>query len=180
MEACPYKKPMYNSSSRATEKCIACYPRVEGQEVTRCTAACVGNIRMQGWISTPEESDKTNPIDYLVHERKIALPLYPQFGTEPNVYYIPPRWAPKSFLRQMFGPGVEHAIEARTKPDAELIAVMKLFGTTTDIISKFKMGKDGVEGFNEDGKAVEIPHEEPFYVRPFHDKVAGAYRFNEP
>lgn len=32
--------------------------------------------------------DPGNPIYYLVRERKIALPLYSQFGTEPNGYYI--------------------------------------------------------------------------------------------
>ena len=43
--------------------------------------------------------------------RKVALPLFPQFGLEPNVYYIPPVHAPTPFLRQMFGPGVDEAIE---------------------------------------------------------------------
>jgi len=181
MEACPYKKPMYNSSSRVTEKCIACFPRVEGQEVTRCVAACVGNIRMQGWINPPEKADPTNPLDFLVHVRKVALPLYPQFGTEPNVYYIPPRWAPRKFLHQMFGPGVDHAVETRTNPDDELLAVMKLFGTTTDIITRFKVTKEQVQGLDDKNEVlVEVPIEEPFYVRPFHDEQADSYRFNEP
>ena len=37
----------------------------------------------------------------------IALPLYPQFGTEPNVYYIPPINVPEYFNKQLFGPGAE-------------------------------------------------------------------------
>ena len=181
VEACPYKKPMYNSSSRLSEKCIACYPRVEEKEITRCVAACVGKIRLQGWVHTPDEADPSNPIDYLVHVRKLALPLYPQFGTEPNVYYIPPRWAPKSYLKQMFGPGVEEAIKTRTNPDPELFAVMKLFGSTTDIIARFEADEDRVRGFDEKGELItEVPIKEPFYVRSFHDKLAMAHRFNEP
>ena len=30
VEACPYKKSMYRPTTRTSEKCIACYPRVEG------------------------------------------------------------------------------------------------------------------------------------------------------
>ena len=183
MEACPYKKTMYNSSGRVAEKCTGCFPRLEFDEpeVSRCVGACVGNIRLQGWVSPPDKADPANPMDYLIHVRKVALPLYPQFGTEPNMYYIPPRWVPRDFLKQMFGPGVDHAIETRTNPDAELIAVMKLFGTTLHIITRFKVTDDKVQGFNDDGEVlVEVPIEEPFYVRPFNDVASDAYRFNEP
>ena len=179
--ACPYKKAMFNSVDRKTQKCIACYPRVDKGEIPRCMAACVGSIRLSGWISPPEKVREDNPLDFLVHVCKVALPLYPQLGTEPNVYYIPPRWVPRPHLLQMFGPGVEHAIKTRTNPDPTLMAVLKLFGTVTKTIERFvATGKD-VEGYGADGKlAVTIPMEEPFYERPFHDVEAGAYRFNEP
>jgi len=45
--------------------------------------------------------DPKNPLHYLIRQRQVALPLYPQFGTEPNGYYIPPRWVPRSYLIQM-------------------------------------------------------------------------------
>jgi nitrate reductase beta subunit len=146
-------------------------------------SACVGSIRMPGWISHPDHIREDNPLDYLVHVRKLALPLYPQFGTEPNVYYIPPRWVPRSYLQQMFGPGVQKAIELRTDPDETLNAVLKLFGTTTSTIERFAVNKDKgkVEGYKADGSlAVSVPLEEPFYERPFHDTKSDAYRFNEP
>ncbi|GAH01064.1 unnamed protein product, partial [marine sediment metagenome] len=73
-------------------------------------SACVGKIRMQGLVSIEADGswkkDPQNPLDYLIRQRQIALPLYPQFGTEPNGYYIPPRWVPRNYLVQMFGPGV--------------------------------------------------------------------------
>jgi nitrate reductase beta subunit len=31
VEQCPYKKPMYRGTTRVSEKCIACYPRIEGK-----------------------------------------------------------------------------------------------------------------------------------------------------
>src|SRR5436190_970722 len=63
VEQCPYKKPMYRGTTRVSEKCIACYPRIEGKDPltggepmeTRCMAACVGKIRMQSLARTGED-----------------------------------------------------------------------------------------------------------------------------
>ncbi len=189
VEQCPYKKPMYRGLTRVSEKCIACYPRIEGRDSltdgrpmeTRCMSACVGQIRLQGFL----DDNPKNPITWLIRHHKIALPLYPQFGTEPNVYYIPPRWAPRAYLRQMFGPGVDEAIEKFMVPSRELLAVMSLFRMTQTIVyeykieegpkvfeteihgKKFTMYNDTVIGFGEDGKeVVRTTVEEPVHVRP--------------
>ncbi len=194
---CPYKKPMFRSTTRVTEKCIACYPRIEGNDPltggepmeTRCMAACVGKIRLQGLVRINEDGswaeDRNNPLYYLVKEEKVALPLYPQFGTEPNGYYIPPRWAPRPYLRQMFGPGVDEAIEKYTAPSRELMAVLQLFRASQTIIfryeiiegekvfettingKKWAMYNDTVVGYSKNGEEVSrVSVEEPKYVRP--------------
>ena len=151
VEACPYKKSMYRGNTRVSEKCIACYPRVEGADPesngapleTRCMEACIGQIRMQGLVKIAEDGtwaeDRRNPLYYLVHVAKVALPLYPQFGTQPNGYYIPPRWVPRPYLRQMFGPGVDEAIERYNHPDRELLAVMQLFRRDNRIIYGYEI-----------------------------------------
>jgi len=151
VEACPYKKSMYRGNTRTSEKCIACYPRVEGHEPlsdgdpmeTRCMAACIGQIRMQGLVTLNPDGtwaeDRQHPLYYLVHVAKVALPLYPQFGTSPNGYYIPPRWVPRPYLRQMFGPGVDQAIERYTNPDRELLAVLQLFRRSNRIIFRYEI-----------------------------------------
>lgn len=151
VEACPYKKPMYRGNTRITEKCIACYPRVEGSDPeangkpmeTRCMASCVGQIRMQGLVKMNKDGewaeDRYHPLYYLVHVAKVALPLYSQFGTAPNGYYIPPRWVPRAYLKQMFGPGVDEAIEGYTNPDRELLAVLQLFRRSNLIIDQYKI-----------------------------------------
>ena len=166
VENCPYKKPMYNPATRISEKCIACYPRIEEGYVTRCIAACVGKIRLQGWIKLPEEAVPDSPMDYLVHIAKVALPLYPQFGTEPNVYYIPPRWVPRGHLAQMFGPGVEQAISKYTNPDQELLGLLQLFGTTQRIFSKFKVTSTDAIGYDDSGhEIVRVPIDEQVIIR---------------
>lgn len=197
VEACPYKKVMYRGTTRTSEKCIACYPRLEGTDPeapgipleTRCMAACIGQVRMQGLVQVDEESiwkeDRYNPLYYLIHVAKVALPLYPQFGTEPNGYYIPPRWVPIPYLEQMFGPGVEGAIDRYRNPDRELLAVLQLFRRSNQIIAryeieqgpkvyeterfgkKFEMYNDTVIAFNRAGKEIfRTQVEEPLYVRP--------------
>ncbi|MBI1952659.1 MAG: nitrate oxidoreductase subunit beta [Candidatus Omnitrophica bacterium] len=197
VEACPYKKAMYRASTRVSEKCIACYPRVEGKDPetggvpmeTRCMASCIGQIRLQGLVRLDQDGgwaeDRYNPIYYLVKVAKVALPLYPQFGTAPNGYYIPPRWVPRGYLKQMFGPGVDAAIESYRAPSRELLAVLQLFRRTNRIIFRYEIqegpkvyetvihGKpfslynDTVIGYGEGGQElVRTQVEEPFHVRP--------------
>ncbi len=200
VEACPYKKPMYRATTNITEKCIACYPRVEGRDPvitpdgapieTRCMAVCVGKIRLQSLVRIDENTkqwaeDRHHPLYFLVKVAQVALPLYPQFGTEPNIYYIPPRWAPREYLRQMFGPGVETAIERYTAPSRELLAVLQLFRTTQKQIFRYEikegekvyetkingkpwaMYNDTIIGFDRNGKeVVRTTVEEPKYQRP--------------
>ncbi len=182
VEACPYKKTMYRGNTRVSEKCIGCYPRVEGSDPesegtpmeTRCMAACIGQIRMQGLVKMSKDGtwaeDRHNPLYYLVHVAKVALPLYPQFGTEPNGYYIPPRWVPREYLRQMFGPGVDDAIERYASPDRELLAVLQLFRRSNRIIFRYELeeGPKVYEGTLR-GRKVEL----------FNDTVIAYGRNNE-
>ncbi|RMH17461.1 MAG: nitrate oxidoreductase subunit beta [Acidobacteria bacterium] len=197
VEACPYKKAMYRGNTRVSEKCVACYPRLEGRDPesggqrleTRCMAACIGQIRMQGLVEVTADGtwteDRYNPLYYLVHVARVALPLYPQLGTQPNGYYIPPRWVPRPYLRQMFGPGVERAIERYTFPDRELLAVLQLFRRDNRIIYRYAIEKgpeiyrttyrgrpltlynDTVIAYGENGEELfRTTVEEPLYERP--------------
>jgi len=106
-------------------------------------AVCPGKIRLNGLVDIAEDGtwveNLSNPLYYLIREEKIALPLYPQFGTEPNIYYIPPRWAPRAYLRQMFGPGVDQAIARYTVPSRTLLAILQLFRATQKMVFRFEI-----------------------------------------
>jgi nitrate reductase beta subunit len=204
VEGCPYKKVMYRPNTHTSEKCVGCYPRIEGKDPeispdgapaeTRCMSVCVGKIRLQGLVKVGGDGKWTktldNPLYFLIRERGVALPLYPQFGTEPNGFYIPPRWVPRAYLHQMFGPGVENAIEQYSCPDRELLAVLQLFRAQRQILFQFKIEKgkkvaevpvrlpsgkvktqeifnDTVIGFNKFGKeVVRVTIDEPVMQRP--------------
>jgi nitrate reductase beta subunit len=198
VEQCPYKKPMYRATTRTSEKCIGCYPRVEGSDPltrgipmeTRCMAVCPGKIRMQGLVEIDPKTgdwreDPQNPLYYLVKVAKVALPLYPQFGTQPNGYYIPPRWVPRDYLHQMFGPGVDEAIDTYLAPPRELLAVLQLFRAAREIVFRYEiregpkvrdavingrpwsMYDDTVIGYDSTGsEIVNLSVVEPFVERP--------------
>ena len=181
VRACPYKKSFFNLVTRVSEKCIGCYPLIERGEQPRCVQTCIGKIRLQGFLSKPEEARKDNPLDLIVHFRKVALPLFPQFGLEPNVYYIPPIHVPTDFLFQMFGPGVDHAIEVyrNVKDDPELLGAFMLFGATPKIIHSFEVKGETAIGYDEEGNEVaRVPFTEPLYIRPYFDRKHDTYRHN--
>jgi nitrate reductase beta subunit len=113
--------------------------------------------------------------------KKLALPLYPQFGLEPNTYYIPPVHVPPAYLRQMFGWGVEQAIATynTAKDDKKLLGALTLFGATPEISHYFRVDGDWVIGY--DGKQAEIvrvPLHEPVVIREVYDIKHKAYRTN--
>jgi nitrate reductase beta subunit len=183
IRACPYKKVFFNDSSHISEKCIGCYPAVEQGMQPQCVVNCIGKIRVQGFLNVPAKAQPDNPIDFLVHVRKVALPLFPQFGLEPNVYYIPPLNAPLGFLKQLFGPGVAQALAAYRKmaDDTELLGLLRLIGSTPEIIARFKVEDGMATGFNPKGDvACRAPIVEPTYIRPYHDQARNVYRHNTP
>jgi nitrate reductase beta subunit len=183
VKACPYKKVFYNPMTGTSEKCIACFPKMEQGLQPQCFVNCIGKIRFAGWISLPENAREDNPIDYLVHVRKVALPLFPQFGLEPNVYYIPPVHAPRPFLRQMFGPSVEQAVDTYRKSagDPDLSGLLSLFGSTQNVVPRWKREGDMVLGLEENGaEIVRVPMHEPVQIRQALDAERGVVRTNCP
>ena len=183
VKACPYEKVLFNPVLRISQKCIGCYPAVEQGVQPRCVTTCIGKIRLMGFLSKPGEAKADRPMDFLVSVRKVALPLYPQLGLEGNVYYIPPVNVPREFLQQMFGPGVDRAIETylKGKDDPELLGLLHLFGDTKEIIESFKTfpATGEATGYDDKGREiVRVPVKEPDYLRPFYDATREVYRHN--
>lgn len=122
VEACPYKKVFFDPERSVSTKCIFCLPRVETGVAPACARQCPGRLRFVGYRDDPE-----GPIWKLVDKWKVAIPLHPEFGTEPNVFYVPPLSPPKygpdgrplddpriplSYLKSLFGDAVVVALEA--------------------------------------------------------------------
>lgn len=86
---CPYKKVYFNPITLKSEKCIFCYPRLEQGEGNFCVTQCVGRVRWVGYDDNPNAN-----VNKLVDDWRVGLRLHPEYGTEPNTFYIPPLSAP--------------------------------------------------------------------------------------
>ncbi|MBA4180226.1 MAG: respiratory nitrate reductase subunit beta [Anaerolinea sp.] len=131
-EACPYKRIYFNPARVIAQKCIACYPRLEAGVAPACVRQCPGRVRHVDYMDNREGHPYR-----LVHEWKVALPLRPDFGTEPNVFYVPPlappafnaagefddtaSRIPMDYLRELFGPSVDDAL-ATIQREREVVA----------------------------------------------------------
>jgi steroid C-25 hydroxylase beta subunit len=140
MQGCPYKEIYRNAERNVAQKCDACLPRMEQEVAPACVRQCPGRCIWVGFLD-----DAEGPVRKLVEEWKVALPLHAEFGTKPNVYYVPPLAPPSlngngdvdeskaripiEYLRSLFGPGVDGALDLlkseiekkRRKEDSELM-----------------------------------------------------------
>ena len=186
VRGCPYKKVFYNPETRVSEKCVFCYPSLEKGTIPRCFRNCIGRIRIFGYISLPENADPENPVDFLVHIKRVAAPHLPHLGLEPNIYYVPPVHVDRRFIQMLFGPmgveAVENYLAAIMKQDLEVLGALTLANSTDRIYTRFKIiGGEYVAGYDENGhEVVRVPIREPVYIRPRHDPARNLYLRNNP
>lgn len=120
-KACPYKKIYFNEQRKVSQHCMMCLPRIEDGVAPACARQCPGRLVFVGYLD-----DVQGPIHKLVKEWRVAVPLHPEYGTEPNVYYVPPigpkpinedgtidedhNRIPDELLEEQFGPAVHQAL----------------------------------------------------------------------
>jgi len=122
MAACPYKKIYFNAERQVGQQCIGCFPRIEVGVAPACVRQCPGRAMFVGWLE-----EEGSAVNRLVKEWGVALPLHPEYGTRPNVYYVPPMSPhplnedksinrnesriPPEYLESLFGSEVHSALE---------------------------------------------------------------------
>ncbi len=156
MESCPYKRIYFNAAKAVSQKCIFCYPRLEQGVAPACARQCPGRMRHVGFLD-----DEKSSVYKLVHKFKVALPLHPEFGTQPNVYYIPPfappplkedgradrsrSRIPLEYLRSLFGERVDEVLatleaeiqKRRRGEKSELLDTLIVYRWPEDIFPDF-------------------------------------------
>ncbi len=83
--ACPYEAIFYSSNKGLVEKCSFCDHRIDQDLEPFCVVCCEGQAMHFGDLNDP-----TSNVCSLI-DAKNALPLRPEVGTGPAVYYCPPR-----------------------------------------------------------------------------------------
>ncbi|MFQ5380164.1 MAG: 4Fe-4S dicluster domain-containing protein [Dehalococcoidia bacterium] len=140
MAACPYKKIYFNERRNVAQHCIGCFPRIEAGVAPACVRQCPGRAMFVGW-----RDDEEGAVHKLVDKWQLALPLHAEFGTGPNVFYIPPLSAdslnddlsfdegvpriPPEYLVSLFGPRAPSVLEILEEERAKVRG-----GGTSEII----------------------------------------------
>jgi len=140
MEACPYKKIYFNYARNVAQHCIMSFPRLEEGVAPACARQCPGRLVFVGMLD-----DEEGRIHMLVNEWGVALPLHAEYGTGPNIFYVPPLAPyrlhedmsidydtpriPPEYLESLFGPKVHGALD---KIKSELDTVRS--GGTSEIL----------------------------------------------
>lgn len=166
MEACPYKVIYFNHIRDVAQHCNFCLPRIEQGVAPACARSCPGRLAFVGHVDDP-----AGPIHRLVNEWRVALPLHPEYGTAPNVFYVPPlaphplredgtidesgERIPIEYLESLFGPRVRDALHrleselatVRAGGSSELLDTLiayewkSLFGHLTEDPSKLAVSE---------------------------------------
>lgn len=177
VRACPYKKIYFNEVLGKAQKCILCYPRLEKGEVPACMKQCPGRLRFVGLLDDPE-----SPVHKIVVKHRAALGLFPERGTEPNVYYVPPFNPPRrhnpgrsiledprlplDYLVYLFGDEVRDVIR---RLEVELARVQD--GGTSELL-QLLIGRDDQVRYRI------VPHEELIQLES--GAPSRPFRYREP
>ncbi len=163
MEACPYKKIYFNEKKDVSQKCIFCFPRLEQGVANACARQCPGRMRYVGY-----RDDKEQAVWKLVDKWKVALPLHPEYGTSPNVFYVPPIGPasldengdideskpriPDKYLVSLFGPKVLDVLDILKAEKEKVRKGGK--SDLMDILVAYKW-KEMFGGFDADPKSLQ-------------------------
>ena len=77
------------------EKCTFCVQRIDRGEQPICVEVCPARARVFGDLEDPKSE-----VSQMIRQSG-AAPLLPEFGTEPQVYYIPPRGTYSSGIQKI-------------------------------------------------------------------------------
>ncbi len=126
-----------------------------------CAVQCPGRLRFVGLLDDPE-----SPVHKLVHTYRVALGLFPEKGTQPNVYYVPPFNPPKrgnygksiledprlplDYLVYLFGPEVKPVIR---RLEAELVKAQR--GERSEVL-QLLIGRDDQTRYRVKPQLVQI------------------------
>jgi len=82
VQACPYDMRYINPVTKIADKCDFCRARYGEGLLPACVTSCIGNARIFGDMDDPDSE-----ISQVMNNNPVQV-LYPEYGTEPNVFYI--------------------------------------------------------------------------------------------
>ena len=165
VSGCPYKKIYYNWVAGKAEKCIFCYPRIEGGQPTICSETCVGRIRYLGVLlydadRISESAAIENPQDLYEQQLDIFLdPNDPEIAKEALAQGIPADWIQAAQNSPVYKMAVEWKVAFPLHPEYRTLPMVWYIPPLSPIQSAVESGVIGQNGLIPEIKDMRIPIE---------------------
>lgn len=163
VSGCPYKKIYYNWVSGKAEKCIFCYPRIEGGQPTVCSETCVGRIRYLGVLlydadRIEQAASAEDPQDLYQSQLDIFLnPYDPDVIKEALKQGVPQNWLDAAKNSSVYKMAMEWKIAFPLHPEYRTLPMVWYVPPLSPIQSSIDNGLIGKNGIIPDLKDLRIP-----------------------
>lgn len=163
VSGCPYKKIYYNWVSGKAEKCIFCYPRIEGGQPTVCSETCVGRIRYLGVLlydadRIEQAASAEDPQDLYQSQLDIFLnPYDPDVIKEALKQGVPQNWLDAAKNSPVYKMAMEWKIAFPLHPEYRTLPMVWYVPPLSPIQSSIDNGLIGKNGIIPDLKDLRIP-----------------------
>ncbi|WP_037586817.1 nitrate reductase subunit beta [Stenoxybacter acetivorans] len=163
VSGCPYKKIYYNWTTGKSEKCIFCYPRIEGGQPTVCAETCVGRIRYLGVLlydadKIEEAASITDPKDLYQAQLDIFLdPNDPAVQAEALKQGIAQSWLDAAQKSPVYKMAMEWKVAFPLHPEYRTLPMVWYIPPLSPIQSAIENGLVGEKGIIPDVKELRIP-----------------------
>lgn len=163
VSGCPYKKIYYNWVSGKSEKCIFCYPRIEGGQPTVCSETCVGRIRYLGVLlydadKIEQAASTENPQDLYQSQLDMFLdPNDPEVIAEAIKQGIPQSWLDAAKKSPVYKMAVDWKVAFPLHPEYRTLPMVWYIPPLSPIQSAVEQGMIGEEGIIPGIKDLRIP-----------------------
>ncbi|EUK17812.1 nitrate reductase subunit beta [Commensalibacter papalotli (ex Servin-Garciduenas et al. 2014)] len=163
VSGCPYKKIYYNWVSGKSEKCIFCYPRIEGGQPTVCSETCVGRIRYLGVLlydadKIEDAASAEDPKDLYQSQLDLFLdPNDPEVIAEALKQGIPQSWLDAAKKSPVYKMAVDWKVAFPLHPEYRTLPMVWYIPPLSPIQSAVEQGVIGEKGIIPGIKELRIP-----------------------
>ncbi|CAI3944631.1 Nitrate reductase beta subunit (NarY) (PDB:1Y4Z) [Commensalibacter communis] len=163
VSGCPYKKIYYNWVSGKSEKCIFCYPRIEGGQPTVCSETCVGRIRYLGVLlydadKIEDAASAEDPKDLYQSQLDLFLdPNDPEVIAEALKQGIPQSWLDAAKKSPVYKMAVDWKVAFPLHPEYRTLPMVWYIPPLSPIQSAVEQGVIGDKGIIPGIKELRIP-----------------------
>ncbi len=163
VSGCPYKKIYYNWTSGKAEKCLFCYPRIEGGQPTVCSETCVGRIRYLGVMlydadKIEQAASVNDEQDLYQSQLELFLdPNDPEVIAEALKQGISQSWLDAAKHSPVYKMAMEWKVAFPLHPEYRTLPMVWYIPPLSPIQSAMETGLIGESGIIPDVKDLRIP-----------------------